>query len=120
MARRIARMSPQAATWLKAEIAYIADRNPAAARKIAARIRLARQNLAEHPKIGPAGLIHGTRRLVVSSYVLTVRQRGGVVEIAAIRHARQSDAYAPHDVLDEVPADDPPTDTPTEDPFTFH
>ena len=103
MPRRLARMSPQAAAWLKAEISYIADRNPAAARKIAARLRHARQNLAEFPKTSPAGIIPGTRRLVVSPYVLTVRQRDGVMEIAAIRHARQSDAYAPHAALDEVP-----------------
>jgi plasmid stabilization system protein ParE len=104
-------MSPQAAAWLKAEIAYIADRNPIAARKIAARMRQARQNLAEHPALGRAGLIPGTRRLVVPPYVLTIRQRGATVEIAAIRHARQSDAYAPGEAADEVLAGEPTDDT---------
>lgn len=120
MAHRLARMSPQAAAWLKSEIAYIADRNPAAARKIAARIRAARQNLAEHPRIGPAGLIPGTRRLVVSPYILTIRQGGEVVEIVATRDARQSDAYAPQDALDEVLADGPPADASTDDPQGLH
>lgn len=107
MRLRFARMSPEAAAWLKAEIAYIAERNPAAASKIAARLRAARQSLADHPKIGPSGLIPGTRRMVVSPYVLTVRIRGGVVEIAAIRHVRQADAYAPRDVAGEVRRDEP-------------
>jgi plasmid stabilization system protein ParE len=116
MGPRPARMSPQAAAWLKAEIEYIADRNPAAAQKIAARIRDARKNLGAFPKIGPAGLIPGTRRLVVAPYVLTVRERDGVIEIVAIRHTRQSDAYAPRGLLDEATDDGPPADTPTDDP----
>lgn len=119
MALRLARMSPEAASWLKTEIAYVADRNPAAARKIVERIRQARRNLAEYPRIGPPGLIPGTRRVVVSPYVLTVQQNSGVVEIAAIRHARQSDAYAPQDVLNEDVADEPGDEEPTDDPFKF-
>lgn len=107
MSPRRARLSPQAAAWLKAEIAYVAERNPAAARKIADRIRQALANLLLYPRIGPAGLIPGTRRLVVPPYVLTVRQRGDVVEVAAIRHARQSDAYAPRDLLAGTFDDDP-------------
>ena len=54
-------------------------------------------NLAEHPKIGPAGFIQGTRRLVVrKQYVLTVGFSDGVVEIATMRHARQNDTNAPN------------------------
>lgn len=101
MTRRLARMSPEARSWYLSEIAYIAERNPAAAEKIAARMRRARQTLAEYPKSGPAGLIPGTRRIIVKPYVLTIRQRGGVMEIAAIRHAKQSDAYAPTHVPEE-------------------
>jgi plasmid stabilization system protein ParE len=99
MARSPARMTPEAREWFLAEIAYIANLNPAAAEKIVARVKKARQLLADHPKIGPAGLIPGTRRFVVKPYILTVRQRDGVVEIAAIRHAKQSDAYTPHLLL---------------------
>jgi len=105
MALRLARLSPQAAAWLKAEIAYIAERNPAAARKIIAHIRAARQHLAEHPKLGSVGLIPGTRRVVVPPYILTIRLRGSMVEIAAIRHDRQSDASTPRGVV----SDEPPT-----------
>jgi plasmid stabilization system protein ParE len=95
MANRPARMSPQARAWLLAEIKYLADRNPSAAAAVVERMRAARQTLGDYPRIGVAGLISGTRRLVVGPYVLAVRQRDDIVEIAAIRHARQSDAYAP-------------------------
>jgi len=100
-----ARLAPEARAWYLAEIAFIAERDPAAAARIAARIRAVRPTLADHPRIGPSGLIPGTRRVVVRPYVLTVLQRGGVVEIAAIRHGRQSDAYAPRDVVEEGEAE---------------
>lgn len=109
MARSHARMSPEAREWFLAEIAYIANLNPAAAEKIVARVKKARQLLADHPKIGPAGLIPGTRRFVVKPYILTVRQRDGVVEIAAIRHAKQSDAYTQHEAMEDDETDEPET-----------
>ncbi len=57
----------------------------------------------------PAGLIPGTRRFVAKPYILTVRQRDGVVEIAAIRHAKQSDAYTPHEAMEDDETDEPET-----------
>lgn len=101
MAPSLAKISPEAARWLKDEIAYIAARRPEAARAIAARLRAARQNLADYPKIAPEGWIPGTRRLAVPPYVLTLRIRHGMIEIAAIRHAQQRDAYAPRELLSE-------------------
>ena len=98
MPARRARLAPQAAAWLKAEIAYIAERDPTAARQIAERFRTARRNLGLYPKLGSAGAILGTRRFVLRPYILTIRHRGDIVEIVAIRHARQADAYAPEDV----------------------
>jgi plasmid stabilization system protein ParE len=83
--------------------------NSAAAEKIVTRVKKARQLLADHRKIGPAGLIPGTRRFVVKPYILTVRQRDGVVEIAAIRHAKQSDAYTPHEAMEDDETDEPET-----------
>jgi plasmid stabilization system protein ParE len=91
----LARLSPGARSWFLAEIAYLAERNPAAAEKIVAQLRATRQILADYPKAGAPGLIPGTRRFVMAPYVLTIRLRGEEVEISAIRHARQSDAYAP-------------------------
>lgn len=107
MTRRLVRLSPEAAEWLKSEITYLAERSPAAAKKLASKIRAARESLSKYPKLGPPGLIPGTRRLVVSPYVLTLRTRDGIVEIVAIRHARQSDAYAPREVLDDAADDEP-------------
>ena len=60
-----------------------------------ARIRTARRNLSDYPHIGSPGLIQDTRRLVVGANVLTLRSRNGIVQIIAIRHGRQGDAYAP-------------------------
>src|SRR3546814_17221377 len=65
ISRRLARISPEAATWLKAEIAYIADWNPAAAKKVAERFRAARANLADYPNIGSSGFIPGPPPLLV-------------------------------------------------------
>jgi plasmid stabilization system protein ParE len=88
-------MSPAARAWYLAEIRYLADRNADAAARVVDLIGTARTNLAEYPQVGVVGVISGTRRLVAGPYVLTTRQRGGVIEIVAIRHARQGDAYAP-------------------------
>ncbi|WP_159107078.1 type II toxin-antitoxin system RelE/ParE family toxin, partial [Azospirillum sp. B4] len=57
--------------------------------------RAARERLAVYPLMAPAGLIPGTRRLVVAPYVLTLRQRSRIVEIVDIRHARQDDGSLP-------------------------
>ncbi len=108
MARRLAKLAPEAAEWLKDEIRYLAKRSVPAAERVAQRIRQARLNLADHPKIGPPGMIPTTRRLVVDGYVLTVRQRNGTVEIAAIRNVYQEDAYAPSEILGDGNYDDAP------------
>ncbi|MBP0575274.1 type II toxin-antitoxin system RelE/ParE family toxin, partial [Mycobacterium tuberculosis] len=70
MTRRVW-LSPQAAAWLKAEIAYLAERSPSAAAAVALRFRRVRQSLDDNPLLGQIGLIPGTRRLVVAPYVLT-------------------------------------------------
>jgi toxin ParE1/3/4 len=44
---------------------YIKDRNPEAARQVAARIRLAAERLVEFPRIGRAGRVAGTLEWVV-------------------------------------------------------
>lgn len=45
------------------------------------------------------GILEGTRKVSMPPFVLTIRSRDGVVEIAAIRDARQKDAYAPVEML---------------------
>jgi plasmid stabilization system protein ParE len=111
MARRAARLSPEARKQYLAALRYIGKQSIAGAKKFAAQIREARQTLADYPKIAPAGLIPDTRRFVVKPYILTLRQRrDGVVEIISIRHAKQLDALTPHEALDENETDDPSID----------
>jgi len=101
MAKRRARLSKRAQSWLEREIRYLAARIPAAAKKLATRIRDARILLTERPKNARSGQIQETRRLVIPPYILTVRRTDGMTEIVAIRHAQQGDAYAPEELLDD-------------------
>lgn len=95
MGRPLVRMAPRAVAWLEAEIAWLAERNPAAARAVLKRFRDAQRRLAEWPGMARPGILPGTRRLVVDSYVLTIQRRDGVIEIVAIRHGRQMDSDTP-------------------------
>lgn len=49
------------------------------------------------------GILEGTRKVSMPPLILTIRSRDGIVEIAAMRDARQKDAYAPVEML---PADE--------------
>lgn len=101
MTRRLARLSSAARAWLLKEVAYLAAREPNAARKLVTQLRAARDNLSTFPRMARPGLLPGTRTFVVGPYVLTVRVRGDDVEIVSMRHGRQEDAHAPRD----LPAD---------------
>ncbi|MDX8529909.1 type II toxin-antitoxin system RelE/ParE family toxin [Mesorhizobium sp. VK25A] len=101
MPERIAGMTRQAEKRFLKGIAYIAERNPPAAEKIVRKMRELRERLADFPNIGVRGDIPGTRRVVLRPFVLTVRKGRNGVEIAAVRHAKQGDAYAPSEALDE-------------------
>jgi plasmid stabilization system protein ParE len=103
MARRMAGMSPGAEAKFLKGIAYIAERNPAAAEKIVVKMRNLRERLADFPEIGVRGEIPGTRRIMLNPFVLTIRQGKGGIEIAAVRHGKQKDAYAPSELLGEDP-----------------
>jgi plasmid stabilization system protein ParE len=89
MARRVL-LSARAQTWLHREVAYLAERSPAAARRLLERIEEARGQLSAFPRSGRPGLVPGTRRLVVTPYVLTYRERSENLEIIDIRHGRQA------------------------------
>lgn len=101
MSWRMAGMSPEAEAQFLKGIAYIAERNPSAAEKIVGKMRSLRERLFDFPDIGVRGEIPGTRRMVLRPFVLTVRQGKSGLEIAAVRHAKQKDAYAPSELLDE-------------------
>lgn len=74
---------------LEAEAEYIAQDNPAAAKRTVERVRVAVGRLANHPALGRPGRVSGTRELVVSEtpYIVPYRVRGRTVEILRIQHA---------------------------------
>jgi plasmid stabilization system protein ParE len=58
-----------------------------------------RENLAEFSGMGVTGDIPGTRRVVMSPYVLTVRVNAAKIEVIAIRHGKQKDARSPYEAI---------------------
>jgi len=68
---------------------YIAEHNPSAATRMAARIKKATSRLAEHPMIGRPGRVPGTRELVIRPYIAAYKVDGQEVAILrVIHHAR--------------------------------
>ena len=67
---------------------YIAEDNPKTARRFVAEIFRQTDLLAEHPEMGRAGRIPGTRELVITGYpyIIPYRIRRNVVEILRIFH----------------------------------
>jgi toxin ParE1/3/4 len=71
-------------------IGYIAERNPAAARRMRSLIEDAVLPLAQHPFLFRAGRVAGTRELVAHpNYVIVYRVTDDAIEIVSIVHARQ-------------------------------
>ena len=82
--------------WLRAALVdvdavadFIARCDPAAADRVTDRIMRAVEQLAEHPAIGRAGRVKGTRELVVSGtpFIIPYRVREGAVEVLRVLHA---------------------------------
>lgn len=67
---------------------YIAENNPKAAGDVAQRILANADYLRDHPGIGRAGRVHGTRELVIPSlpFIVPYRVRGEVIEILGVLH----------------------------------
>jgi toxin ParE1/3/4 len=74
---------------LQQEAEYIAQEDPAAARRVVDRIGDAVRHLEDHPSKGRAGRVPGTRELVVSAtaYIVPYRVRGQEIEILRVFHA---------------------------------
>ncbi len=70
---------------------YIADRNPQAARRMAARIREATTYLCQTPRMGRPGRVPETRELSIAGtpYIVAYLIEGSEIQIAAIIHVRQ-------------------------------
>jgi plasmid stabilization system protein ParE len=97
MSSRSIKIAPRARRWFLAELASLIKINPQAAEKLVERFALFQANLGEFSGIGVRGDIPGTRRVVMKPYILTIRVKSGLIEIVAIRHARQNDSRAPLD-----------------------
>lgn len=89
------RLSKSAERWFLNKIIELAEVNPAAARKLIERLERQKDLLSSFPQMTEKGVLEGTRKVSMPPLVLTIRARDGMVEIAAIRDARQNDAYAP-------------------------
>ena len=81
--------------WLKraiqnldAEAAYIAQENPKAANECVSHIITSVQQLANHPSIGRAGRVFGTRELVITHYpyIVPYRIKDDAVEVLRVFH----------------------------------
>jgi plasmid stabilization system protein ParE len=89
--------SPRAQLQTYDILDYLNGRNPAAGRRLTERFEAAYRQLSEFPPSGARGRA-GTRRLIVSPYVLTYRITAAGVEILDIRHGRQRPVELPEDV----------------------
>jgi toxin ParE1/3/4 len=71
---------------------YIEQDKPAAARRLAQRILISVERLAQHPHLGRPGREPETRELVVAGtpYIIAYRVYRGRLSILAVLHAAQS------------------------------
>jgi toxin ParE1/3/4 len=82
--------SPEPIRDLIAMRAYIAEHDPASAKRIALHILYCVENLlSENPKLGAAGRVPGTRELVIpkTPYIVPYRVRGSTIEIVRVYHS---------------------------------
>jgi len=71
-------------------IRYIADRDPAAARRMRRLIEDAVLPLPKHPLLYRAGRVAGTRELLAHpNYIVVYRVIDNAIEIVGVLHARQ-------------------------------
>lgn len=71
-------------------ITYIAQENPAAARRLKASIQASVLPVAEHPYVYKGGRVANTREIVVRpNYVVVYRVTASAVEVINVVHARQ-------------------------------
>jgi plasmid stabilization system protein ParE len=62
--------STRALTELDEIIAYIRNQDPATADRVAARMDERVASLVQHPRLGRAGRVSGTRELVVTPFIV--------------------------------------------------
>jgi toxin ParE1/3/4 len=82
--------SPESIHDLLALRAYIAEHDPASAKRVALHIlHSVKHLLSENPKLGAPGRVPGTRELVIpkTAYVVPYRVRGATIEIVRVYHS---------------------------------
>jgi toxin ParE1/3/4 len=82
--------SPESIHDLIALRAYIAEHDPASAKRVAQHILYCVEDLlSENPKLGAAGRVPGTRELVIpkTPYIVPYRVRGSTIEIVRVYHS---------------------------------
>jgi len=84
--------SSRAAAEIREIVTYLAEHSRPAAQRFLEALERAEQQLSQFPNSGAPGLVPGTRRLIVGSYIVSYRRRGVNVEIFAVRNARRRDA----------------------------
>lgn len=94
------RLSKSAERWFLTRIAELAEINPAAARNLVDRLERQKALLSSFPAMTEKGILEGTRKVSMPPLVLTIRKRNGIIEIAAIRGARQKHAFTPTELRD--------------------
>ena len=82
---------PAAEESLADQLEWIADQNPWAAIDIGAAVHAAVSRLGEHPAIGRAGRVGGTRELVVlgTPYIVIYRVESSAVVVLRVLHGAQ-------------------------------
>ena len=82
------RWTTPAANALLAIQDYIARENPRAAFEVAQHIRVAVEQLRDHPRMGRKGRVRGTLELVISGipYFVPYRIRGKEVQVLSVYH----------------------------------
>lgn len=81
---------PEAQTALIDLISYIAQHDPAASRRMLARIVESVEPARQYPNIGRIGRASGTREIVAHpNYIVIYRVLNDTVEVVDVLHARQ-------------------------------
>jgi addiction module RelE/StbE family toxin len=69
---------------------YIANDNPVRATTFVLALRNSVNKLQDHPGLGRAGRVHGTRELILhKNYIAIYRLRGSDIEILRLHHVAQ-------------------------------
>jgi plasmid stabilization system protein ParE len=84
--------SNRAAAEIREIAAYLEEYSRPAAQRFLEALERSEQQLSQFPNSGAPGLLPGTRRIILGTYIVSYRRRGNEVEIIAVRHARRRDA----------------------------